>query len=149
MRRELADEPLEAGEILSVESTDLRGVHVEHPAQDVGLEDRNDDLGARRRVARDVSGEAVDVRHDDCRPVARGRAANALADRNANAGGFALERTQNEVLAAQQVEAAPVDRLERVKEKSRRVGQVRERVGLVVEELTEGRREDAIAFRLG
>src|SRR5689334_15063737 len=148
-RREDPDELLEPEAILAVEAMRLGRVDVEDADQNAAEEDRNDDLGSRRRVARDVARKGVDVGHDECLAPRRGRAADAPAERDAHAGRLALEGSEDELALAQQVEAAPVDALERAGEEARRVGEVRERVGLALEERPERRGELGVERRFG
>ena len=84
-----------------------------------------------------------DVRHDEGLPARRGGAADSLSERDPHARGLALERAEHELLAAQQVEAAPVDPVERRREQAGRVREIGERVGLTLEQ----RRSDATRSR--
>ena len=122
------DEPLETLAILVVEPPQLRRVDVEHSAKDVVLQDRNDDLGARRGVACNVAWEGAHVGDDDRLAAGGRRAAHPLADRDPNARGLALEGAEHELVAAEQIEAAPVDPRERVSQEPCGVGEVREGV---------------------
>jgi nucleoside-diphosphate-sugar epimerase len=148
-RDEDPDERLETRAVLFVEAAGLGRVHVEHAAQDILLDHGDDDLRPRRGIARDVSGKPVHVGHDDGLPARGGLAANAFPDRDSNTGGLALERAEHEIVAAQNVEAAPVDAVERVREERDRVGDVRERVGLALQERRERGFEIAVALSLG
>ena len=78
-----------------------------------------------------------------------GRAADPLAERNPHARGLALEGSEDELLAAEEVEAAPVDAVERPGQEAGGVGEIRERVRLSVEERNQRLFEDAIPFRPG
>jgi hypothetical protein len=55
-----------------------------------------DDFRAGRSVAGDVSWEGVDVGHDNGFTTLRGRAADALAQGNPDAGDLALEGPEHE-----------------------------------------------------
>ena len=93
--------------------------------------------------------ERVHVRHDEGLAPGRGRAADTLPERDAHARRLALEWPQHELLAAQQVEAAPVDPLERVREQPGGVGEVRDRVRLALEERLERAGKRGVEGRLG
>ena len=88
-----------------------RTVEIQHAEQAVATHDRHHDLGVRRRVARDVAGERMHVRHDERAALRCRRAAHALAERNTHAGGLALERADQQVAGCgvDQVEADPVE----------------------------------------
>ena len=148
-RDEDSDELLETRAVLFVEAAGLGRVHVEHAAQDILLDHGDDDLRPRRGIARDVPGKPVHVGNHDCLPVCGGHAADALSDRYSHAGRLALEWAEHEIFTAQHVEAAPVDAVERVREERDRVGDVRERVGLVFQERGQRGFEIAVALCLG
>ena len=56
-----------------------------------------------------MSGEFVNVSHKLCQPGLRGGAAHAFSQRDANTGRLALERTDDEFDAIEEIKAAPVE----------------------------------------
>ena len=76
----------------------------------------------------------VHVRHHEGLPLRRRRAANPLSDGDAHAGGFALERAQQQLPAIQAVNAGPVDVRQSVPEQRREVGGVGNGIALAFEQ---------------
>src|SRR6185436_14576920 len=64
----------------------------------------------------------------------RRRAAHALAERDADAGGLALERSHDELAVAHEVEAHPVHVVERVIQERGAVRRVRDEIALALEQ---------------
>ncbi len=94
-------------------------------------------------VAGDVAGEGVDVGDDDGFAALGCGAADALAEGDASAGRFALERADEEVLAAvragaEEVEPSPVEVGELVEKQGGGVGEVADGVSLALEDVGEG-----------
>ena len=86
--------------IRGIEAVKVRAVDVEHAQQLVVRYERDHDFRARGRIAGDVARESVHVRHhQSARARARRRAAHAVAERDAHAGGLALERADHELAA--------------------------------------------------
>ena len=114
-----------------VEAAGMRAVHVEHADQSPVLEHRQHHLRLRRLVADDVAGECVHVRHQHRGALQGRRAAHAIADGNAGAGGLALEGPEHQVRAAQQVEAGPVQIRQAVEQQRGEIGDIGEEIGLI------------------
>jgi hypothetical protein len=121
---------LHAGAILVVETRNVRAVDIPHAEQAFPFEQRHDDFRARRDIAGDVAGKRVHVPDHLRLARRRRRAADALADRDAHAGGLALERTDHELGAVEQIEAAPVDRRYRVPDERREIRGVGDQIAL-------------------
>src|SRR5215831_5050178 len=135
--------------ILAVETACLRSVQIENTTQDPALHDRHHDFRARGRVAGDVAGKGEDVWNDESLPARRGCAADTLTDRDPHAGRLALKGSQDQLLAATEIKAAPVDPVERLAQQSRGVGQVRDRIGLTFQERSQGKNKVPVQGRLG
>ena len=100
---------LEKFTVILVESSVLVGVDVELADDPAFVRDRDDDLRACRGEARKVARVGVHVVHHLGLPARRGRAAHALADRDAHVLGRlrTLPRPEHEVVAVDQVDADP------------------------------------------
>jgi hypothetical protein len=72
------------------------------------MKQRDDDFGARRGIASDVSGELVDIRNDNGFAALSGGPADTAAQRDSDAGDFALEGAEHQIMAAKKVEPDPV-----------------------------------------
>ena len=106
-------------------------LEVEHADQaPVGREQRHHQLGVRSRIAGDVSGERMHVIDALGRAGARRGAADALVQRDADAGGQALERTDHKFPAVVEIEADPVEVGQGVVDQRGEVGGVGDAVGL-------------------
>src|SRR5690348_16929168 len=119
--------------ILFGEAPRAGAVEIEHAEDAPAADHGHHHLASRRTVARDVAGKRVHVRHHHAARLRRGRSADALAERNAHARGLALERTEHELLAAQPVEARPVEIGERMEDERREVRGIRGAVALALE----------------
>ena len=95
--------------------------------------DGHDDLGIGGGVAGDMSGEFVDVSDDDCLVFFYGGGADPSAHFQTDASGLSLEGSENEFVPFQKIEPRPVDILDRLKDKSGRVRQIGNEVGLSFE----------------
>src|SRR5262249_33428919 len=92
---------LELACVLVVEALELRAVHVEYANQLLRLvEHRHHDLGARARVARDVTGKVVHVPDHHRLAALGGRAAHAAADRDPETAERALVGSHHELARA-------------------------------------------------
>src|SRR5687768_11762165 len=91
---------------------------------------RHDDLRARGRIAGYVAGECLDVGNDLRTARRRGGAADALAERDAHAGGLALEGTYDELATAVEIEARPVEAGQGVEHEGREIRGVRDAIAL-------------------
>jgi hypothetical protein len=95
--------------VFVIEAIDHRAVHIPHAEQAaVGFDQRHHDFRLRSGVAGDVPGELVHVAHQLRFARLRGGAADAAAERDADARRLALERTDHQFLAVEQIEAGPV-----------------------------------------
>src|SRR5437588_11961519 len=90
---------LERVRIGLVEARELRAVEVEDADDAICVDDRNDDLAPRRRIAGDVAGELVDVGNDDRAAIARRGPAHARADADGHASRLAVEGSRPELAA--------------------------------------------------
>src|SRR5690606_21793121 len=132
-----ARDRFQAAAIDRIEARRDRAVQVEHADQPaVGRHQRHHALRARGRVAGDVPGECIDVRHQLGLAAARRRAAHALVQRDADAGRQALERADHQFGAVVQVEAAPVEVGQRMPQQRRQVGGIGDQVALAVHQRT-------------
>src|SRR4029079_19349348 len=96
--------------------------------------DRNDQLGPRAVIARDVAREERDVRHELDLAGAGARAAHPTREIDAQTAHRALVGTDGErAVVDAAVEAAPVGLHERLPEQTRERGLDRDRVGLAGE----------------
>jgi dethiobiotin synthetase len=77
-----------------------------------------------------VAGERVHVFHDLRLALRRRGAADTFAERDAHAGRFALERTDDELRAIEEIEAAPVDVRQCIPGQRRQVSRVGDAVAL-------------------
>src|SRR5262249_10453329 len=101
-----------------------------------------------RGITSDVPRKGVHVANEDALLLLRRRPAHSPADCDANTRWLALEWSEHELLAAEQVEAAPIDPLQRAGEKRRRVGQVRDRIGFPFKQCVKLANERAVTFGL-
>src|SRR6185437_4051149 len=134
---ERAHDGFEGGRVLLGEAFLARAVEVEHaeqPAPGPGEHHRYHELAPRRRIAGDVPGERVHVRHDHRAALRGGRAAHALADRNPHARRLSLEGPEHELFTVQPVEAGPVELGQRVIQQRGEVGGIRKEIALALEE---------------
>src|ERR1043165_2909874 len=112
-----ADDPLQPRPIIVVERIQPIRIDVEHRDQFPRVvEHGHDDLRLRIWIAGDVAGERVDVGHDDRLAPLRGRAADAAAELDLQAADGADVRADDEVVAADAVEAGPEKGLEAMRE---------------------------------
>ena len=100
---------LEAGAVVGGEAVGVRRIEIEHAELAAGEGERNDDLAGGGGIAGDVTGELGHVGDDDGGPPCGGGAADTAAAGDAHAGGFALERPEDQLAAAPEVEAGPVE----------------------------------------
>src|SRR5690606_7213026 len=114
----------------NVETVRIRTVEVEYAHQRIIPVQRHHQFGARRRVAGDVAVEGIDVGHALGPAAARGGAAYALVERDADAGRLALERADHQFGAVEEVEADPVEPRQGVVDQSGQVGGVGDAVAL-------------------
>src|SRR6476659_8781313 len=112
------------------ESRTERTVEVEHRKQFAVADDRNHQLAIRRAIAGDVSGKGVDIVHTLYLPGRGGGAADALAERDTNAGGPALERSEHQLAANVAVEAGPVEVRHAFPDQRGRIGHIGDAVRL-------------------
>src|SRR5258706_9333688 len=139
-------ERLEAAAVVFVEAREVGTVQVEDADHLAETHERHDDLAPRVRVACDVAGKGVHVRHDDRFLVAGGGSAHALAQRDANAGRLALEGAEDQAFLLQEIEPGPVEVGEAMEQQRREVRGVgyeivlalEKRVGLLEELCVEG-----------
>ena len=109
MRGKQESHPLQEFAVGLRERRRLVGVDVDLPDHLAVEGDRNHDLAARGDEAGQVAVVGVDIVHD-LRPAARrGRAADALPDRDARVLGLlgALPRAEDEVVAFDEIDADP------------------------------------------
>src|SRR5256885_3604504 len=76
----------------------------------------------------------MDVRHDDRGAAGGGAAANALAPRDADAGGLALKGAEDEFVLPREIEPGPVEIGEPVKDQRRHVGAVGDQIALALDQ---------------
>ena len=124
----------QAGLVVGVESVEHRTVQVEHADQLAVALQRHHQFRTRGRVAGDVSREGVDVGDALGLPRARRRAAHALVQRDAHAGGLALERADHQLGAVEEIEADPVELRQRVVDQRGKIGRVGDAVALAVQQ---------------
>ena len=96
-----------------------------------------------------MPGKGVDVGDDERPAGGGGRSADSFAEGDPHARGHALKRAEHELRASREVEAAPVDAVERPGQMGGSVGQVRERVVFLRQESRERDRELPVARILG
>src|SRR6185437_16538792 len=117
-----------------VEALETRAVDIEHPEDGFARRERNDDLGARRGIARDVAGKRVNVGNDERLALRSGCSANAASDRDPHAGRLALEGADDELLSSHEIEPRPIDIGQGIEEQGRGVCRVGNEIGLAREE---------------
>ncbi len=103
----------ETGGVELIEAGMQRAVDIEHTPQATGDQHRQDDLAVRGRIAGDMTGERMHIFDHLDLPAAGAGAAHALVEGDAHAGDFALERAEDQFLAAIglatiDIEAGPV-----------------------------------------
>ena len=121
--------------VIGIETVRDRAVDVEDADELVacafiGQYKRNDKFRTRCRIAGDVAGERMDVGDALGRAGARGGPAHALVEGNAHAGRQALERTDHQLGAVEEIKPDPVELRQRVIDQRRQVGGVGDPVGL-------------------
>src|SRR5437763_13762684 len=79
----------------------------------------------------------MDVQHDDRGAAGGGGAANALAPRDADAGGLALKGAEDEFVLPREIEPGPVEIGEPVKDQRRHVGAVGDQIALALDQRRE------------
>src|SRR3954447_14435700 len=89
------DETLATGAVIFVEAGGEGTVEIEDAGDLASLNERHHKLGARRRIAGDMAGKFVHVRHDYRGTCCRRRAADAPAPGNAHAGRPALKGSED------------------------------------------------------
>ena len=131
---EQAGDRFEPQLVFSVEARGNRAVEVEHADQRAAAHQRHHQFRTRGRIAGDVAGERVHVGDPLRLARARGRAAHALVERDAHAGGQALEGADHQFGAVEEIEADPVQLRQRVVDQRREVGGVGDAVALAVQQ---------------
>lgn len=110
--------------VVFCKTADVGTVEVQNADNAALCADGNDDLSVRGAIARDMSGEPVNVADKLRFALCRRRAADAAPKRNLDTGGLALKWAENENAVLHQIEARPIEILERVEKKRRRIGKV-------------------------
>src|SRR5690606_5199335 len=82
---------LDAGLVVTVEAARMRAVEVDHPDRLAPAQQRHHELGPGGGVAGDMPGKGEDIVDEDRGRPAHGRAADAAADGDPDAGRLALE----------------------------------------------------------
>src|SRR5581483_10572403 len=121
---------LETSLVIRVKPSGPRAVDVQNAKHPLIRHQRNDNFGTGRRIAGDVAGKLVHVRHYDCLAALHGGSAHSLADSDAYAGGSTLKRAHDELAAPQKIESGPVDVRQGPEKQSRSVGSVGDEIGL-------------------
>lgn len=143
-------ESVQAGFVRLVKPIERWTIEIQHAQKPrVRRHERKDDLCARGAVARDVIGEGADVGHAQDAALDSGRSADAATQRNTDAGWATLERTEDELIAAQQVKASPVQVGKGMKEKSGAVRHIGDLVAFGFDESAELRREFIVKLNFG
>src|SRR6188472_234486 len=99
---------LEAFGVVLLEAPNGPTVEIEHAEQPIAVQQGHDDFRARAGVASDVTGKSMYVGDDDGAALTRCTAAHAAAERDADASYAALKRSKHQLVAAQEVEAGPI-----------------------------------------
>jgi hypothetical protein len=81
----------QADAISLIKPSRSRTIEIEDAQKLPILDQRNDDLGTRCGIARDMPGKCADIRNDDGLPALGGCAADTLTQRNPYTGDLALE----------------------------------------------------------
>ncbi len=117
-----------------VEAPEERAVEIEHANDFTGLDQRHDEFRARNRIAGDMSRKFVHIRHQHRLAARCGGAAHALADRDAQAGGPALERAQHQLVAVAEIKPGPVQIGQTVIDQRCHIGGVGDPIGFAGEQ---------------
>lgn len=88
---------------------DGRRVEIEHTNECIIFDERYDDFRAGSRIACNVVGFTGDVSDNDRLPESGSTPTDTAPDRNFDTGWLALERTDDEPLANEAIEAAPIE----------------------------------------
>src|SRR5579863_6813276 len=99
---------MEAVAVLRIEARQLSAIEIEDAFELPVLDQGDDDLRARRRVAGYVARKCVHIRDDDGLAALGGGAADTAAQGNSNTGNLALEGTEYEFVFPQEIESGPV-----------------------------------------
>ncbi len=121
------DQPLAALLICVIKARKKGAVEIEDAPDDAVLNQRDDEFGARIRIASNVAREIVDIRYQHRRGACRGGAADPLAYGDPHAGRFSLERTEHQLRAVAEIKAGPVEVGQGVIDQRASVGGVRVR----------------------
>src|SRR5207302_1889304 len=100
-------EAFHAGAICIVETRELRAVDVPDTNQRCAGIQRHDNLRTRCGITGNMARESVHVAHHLRLPRLRGHAAHAFAERDAHTGRPALEWTDDEFVAIEEIEPGP------------------------------------------
>ena len=135
--------------VLRIEAGAARTVEIDNRDDRTPAYHRNHELRCALGIACDVTGEGMYV-FDQLRLSARCRcAADALADRNTDAGRPADERAEHKLAAHHAIEARPVEVRQKLGQKGRDVGHVRHAVRLAIGQGPGRVYQLAIGFGLG
>src|SRR6266699_4386999 len=99
------DQPLAALLICVIKARKKGAVEIEDAPDDAVLNQRDDEFGARIRIASNVAREIVDIRDQHRRGACRGGAADPLAYGDPHAGRFCLERTEHQLRAVAEIKS--------------------------------------------
>ena len=127
-------QPLAALAIGLVETPGARAVEVEHPNHFAILDQRHHQLRARIRIASDMARKFMHIPDQHGLAARRRGAAHALADRDAQAGGLALERPEHQHLALAEIEPGPIEVGQALIDQRRHVRGVGDPIGFAVEQ---------------
>ena len=121
----------DAGAILSIEARQAGTVEVDHCHHCAIAKHWDDQFGSGARIAGDVPGEGVHV-GNKLRFSGRSRPpADARAERNADAGGFAAERAEHKLAFDHAIKSRPVGFGQGMPQQGGDIGHIGDRVRLV------------------
>jgi hypothetical protein len=104
VRHEDLGESLETSLVILVETPGSRAVEIQHAEDALFRDQGNDNLGPGSGVAGDVARKLVDVGYHERFAPLNGSSAHAFADRDAHAGGLALEGANDQLAIPQKIQ---------------------------------------------